>query len=168
MEGSNQEDEHGGISTRAMEIATALAIMGLGALVMYDSHRLGASWAADGPRAGYFPFYVGLLMFGASVIVLAQAVLSRRPRRNFIDVPQFKSVLALMIPTTGYVVVTFFLGIYVASAVYLAYFMRVLGNYRIAVIAPIAIGVPVLLFFLFEIWFLVPLPKGPVEALFGR
>jgi hypothetical protein len=150
-----------------MEMATALAIMALGSVVMFDSYRLGASWAFDGPQAGYFPFYVGLMMFGASAVVLVRAALARQPRRRFVELEQFRSVLALLIPTAIYIVVTAFLGIYVASAIYLTYFMRVLGGYRAVVIAPIALGVPIVLFLLFEVWFLVPLPKGPIESLLG-
>lgn len=167
MEGSRQADERGSVSTRVMEMATALAIMALGSLVMFDSYRLGASWASDGPQAGYFPFYVGLMMFGASAVVLVRAALARQPRRRFVELAQFRSVLALLVPTAIYIGVIAFLGIYVASAIYLTYFMRLLGGYRAIVIAPVALGVPVLLFFLFEVWFLVPLPKGPVESLFG-
>lgn len=167
MQGSKQADERGSVSTRVMEMATALAIMSLATLVMYDSYRLGASWASDGPQAGYFPFYIGLMMFAASAIVLVRAALAKGPRRRFVEPEQFRLVLALLVPTGIYVVVTAFLGIYVASAIYLTYFMRVLGGYRAVVIAPVALGVPIMLFLLFEVWFLVPLPKGPIESLFG-
>ena len=85
MENSERTDEHGSVSMRVIEMATALAIMALGALVMYDSHRLGAGWAGDGPQAGYFPFYVGVLMFAASAVVLVQAALAKMPRRRFVD-----------------------------------------------------------------------------------
>ena len=31
----------------------------------------------------------------------------------------------------------------------------------------VAVAVPVLTFLMFEIWFLVPLPKGPLESFLG-
>lgn len=167
MENSNQADEHGTVSMRVIEMATALAIMALGALVMYDSHRIGASWASDGPQAGYFPFYVGVLMFAASAVVLVQAAISKMPRRRFVDREQFKSILTILAPTIVFVAVIAMVGIYIASAIYLAYFMKMLGRYKWHIVAPVAIGVPALLFVVFEIWFLVPLPKGPVESYFG-
>lgn len=167
MENSDRTGEQGGVSTRVLEMATALTIMALGALVMYDSQRMGASWAGDGPQAGYFPFYVGVLMFAASAFVLVQAAISKLPRRRFVEGEQLKSILAILVPTIVFVVVIAMIGIYIASAIYLAYFMKMLGRYRWHIVAPVAIGVPSLLFVVFEIWFLVPLPKGPVESYFG-
>ena len=38
------------------------------ALVLgYDNWRTGASWEADGPQAGYFPFYLSVLLGAASL-----------------------------------------------------------------------------------------------------
>lgn len=161
------EAEHGGTSIRTVEAGVALAIMALAALVMLDSWRIGAQWASDGPQAGYFPFYVGLMMFACSAVVLLQAFVQKKPRRRFAEPEQFKAILALLAPTVVYVGVVYAIGIYIGSAIYLCYFMRVLGKYRWQVIAPVAFGVPAILFLLFEVWFLVPLPKGPVEDFFG-
>jgi hypothetical protein len=163
----NGESEQSGVSQKAVDLFVAGAIMALAALVMFDSQRLGAKWAFDGPQAGYFPFYVGLIMFVSAAVSFAQALLSGKPRRIFVDSQQFRSVLAIFVPSAVYIGVIYLLGIYVASAIFLAYFMRVLGGYRVALIAPIALGIPIVLFFLFEVWFLVALPKGPVESLFG-
>ena len=160
-------DESVGVSVRALDIGVALAFIGLGAAVMVDNYRLGASWGPDGPQSGYFPFYVGLVLVLSAAIVLAQAVFRRGQRRVAIGRAQARSVLALLVPTIVYVAAMAFIGIYVASAVYLAYFMRLLGHYRWTVILPTAIGIPVALFALFEIWFLVPLPKGPLEDWLG-
>jgi hypothetical protein len=157
----------GTVSNRAMEIAVALAIMALGSVVMFDNWRIGASWGSDGPQAGYFPFYIGVLMFAASTVVLVKALIDRSPWQAFAESAQLKSILALLAPTAVYIAVVYFIGIYIASAVYLIYFMRVLGRYDWRMIAPIALGVPAALFVLFEIWFLVPLPKGPIESFFG-
>ena len=157
----------GTVSNRAMEIAVALSIMALGAVVMFDNWRIGASWGENGPQAGYFPFYIGVLLFGASAVVLVRALIDRSPWEAFAEPAQLRSIAALMMPTIVYVALVYFIGIYIASAVYLIYFMRVLGRYGWRVIAPVALGVPATLFVLFEIWFLVPLPKGPIESFFG-
>ncbi|MCC7017541.1 MAG: tripartite tricarboxylate transporter TctB family protein [Rhodospirillales bacterium] len=155
------------MSRKAVDLFVAGLIMALAALVMYDSRRLGSSWAFDGPQAGYFPFYVGLVMFMSAAVTFVQALLSKKPRRIFVDAQQFRSVLAIFVPSAIYIGGIYLLGIYVASAIFLSYFMRVLGGYRVALIAPVALGVPIILFFLFEVWFLVPLPKGPLESLLG-
>ncbi len=160
-------DEQGGVSVRMMEIVVAATIMGLAAIVMYDNWLTGAGWAPDGPQAGYFPFYVGLLMFVSSGVVFFRAIAKRARRAPFIVPHQFRQVMMLLGPTAIYIAVTAVLGIYVASALYLAFFMAVLGRYRAIVIVPVAIGVPIALFLLFEVWFLVPLPKGPLETWLG-
>lgn len=164
MEG---DSERSGASQRAVDLFVAGAIMTLAALVMYDSQRLGAKWAFDGPQAGYFPFYIGLILFVSAAATFIQALRAKGSVRIFVDSQQFRSVLAILVPSAVYVAAIYVLGIYVASAIFLAFFMRVHGGYRPVLIAPVALGMPVILFFLFEVWFLVPLPKGPVESLFG-
>ena len=170
MNGTEPEGADGsrGIaSVRALELVVALAIMALGGLVMVSNYRLGAQWTPDGPQAGYFPFYVGLLMFVASAIVFGQAVAGRVARSAFVHKRQFRLVIALLLPTAVYVVAMAWLGIYVASAIYLAFFMRVHGRFGPKIILPVGLGIPIALFFVFEVWFLIPLPKGPLEAWLG-
>jgi hypothetical protein len=157
----------GTVSVRVMEIAVALLIMTLGAVVMYDNWRIGARWSDIGPQAGYFPFYVGVMIFGSSAVVFVRALFDRSPWEAFAEPAQLRSIAALLVPTIIYIGLIYFIGIYIASTLYLVYFMRVLGHYKWQIIAPVAIGVPAILFALFEIWFLVPLPKGPIESFFG-
>ena len=156
------------VTNRTMDAVVALMFMGVAALVMYDNWRIGASWASDGPEAGYFPFYVGLLMFIASAGTFAMALFTKHPDLgNFVDRSQLHSVMQVLVPTAVYIAVIFVVGIYVASALFIAFFMWWLGKYSIVKILPVAIGVPFALFMMFEVWFLVPLPKGPLEAAFG-
>jgi len=42
-----------------------------------------------------------------------------------------------------------------------------IGRYPLWKLAPVSVLVPLALFFMFEVWFLVPLRKGPLEAFFG-
>jgi hypothetical protein len=160
-------DEEGGVSVRALEIGVAVTILALGALVMFDSWRTGASWSGGSPESGYFPFYVGLLMSLSSTVILVRTVMLRRPRQCFLEAHRFRLVMALLAPTAIFIAVSAYLGIYVTAAFYLAYFTIFIGHYRAPVVIPVAIGIPLALFLLFEIWFLVPLPKGPLEYWLG-
>ncbi|NCX62813.1 MAG: tripartite tricarboxylate transporter TctB family protein, partial [Betaproteobacteria bacterium] len=72
-----------------------------------------------------------------------------------------------LLPTVVYVALIQWLGIYLASSLFIAAFMWRLGGYRLILIAPVAIGVSAMFFIMFEIWFTVPLPKGPLEAMLG-
>jgi hypothetical protein len=152
-----------------MDVAVAIGFMAIGAVVMWDSRRIGAGWAFDGPQGGYFPFYVGLLIVASSIVNLVLAVRRRvaAPDREFVTWGQLLLVSEVLIPSLVYVFVIPWLGIYVSTALFILWFMRRIGRYGVVRIAPVALGVPVLVFLTFEIWFKVPLPKGPVEAWLG-
>ena len=157
-----------GISERTVEIAVALFMFAIGLVIMIDNYQLGAGWAKDGPQSGYFPFRIGAIICLASVGVLVQVLLSRK-RRNavFVTRRQLRPVLLVLVPTLAYVAAIQFVGIYVASAVFIAAFMRLMDKYSWLKTLVISIGLNSVLFWLFEVQFLVPLPKGPLEALFG-
>jgi hypothetical protein len=162
--------EHGEttVSNRTMELVVAGLFIAASILVMYDNWRIGARWASDGPQAGYFPFYIGLIMFVASTVTFVVNLLARSgASSNFVNKSQFRQVLQVFVPTAVFVGLIGFLGIYVAAAVFITFFMWWLGKYPIYRIAPIAVLVPLVLFMMFEIWFLVPLPKGPLETALG-
>ena len=106
-------------------------------------------------------------MFVASAVTFGTNLLARTGSANFVERSQFVQVLQVFVPTVIYVLLIGFLGLYVSSAIFIAFFMWWLGKYPLYKIVPIAILVPIALFFMFEVWFLVPLPKGPLEAALG-
>ena len=151
-------------SQKSAEIAIAALFFALGAVVMFDSVRLGAKWAEDGPQAGYFPFYIALILCIASAFNIVFAIISSRDKgRAFVARGQLKLVLAVLVPAALYVALVGWIGIYVASALYVAFFMRWLGKYAWWKVAAVSIGNSVVFYLIFEIWFLVPLPKGPLD-----
>lgn len=161
----SQEQDQAATSVRSMELVVAAVIFALGALVIYDSLRLGNRWGDDGPQPGYFPFYVGLLLCISSVVNFVKAIRNRALRDEaFVTRGQLKLVLSVLIPTIIYVAVIQPAGIYVASTVFTVWFMRVLGKYSWLKAIAIPVVVMVSFFLVFEFWFKVPLPKGPLEA----
>jgi hypothetical protein len=158
------------VSIRTMNVVVAVVLLAVAAIVIMDSIRLGIGWTeSQGPAAGYFPFYIGVLLALASGFNLLRALrLERTSSRNvFVTRPAFKRVLAVFLPLAAYVLVLTYIGIYVASAIYIALFMWYFGGYSPARGALVGVSVAVVLFLIFEVWFLVPLPKGPVEAMLG-
>jgi hypothetical protein len=157
----------GGISTRTMEIVVAVVLFAIGSLVVYDSHRLGSSWESDGPEAGYFPFYIGLIICISSVVVLIQQVFGRSGRRGgiFVEWQALKQVLAVLLPAALYVLGIQIIGLYVASAIYIALFMRLLGKYNWYKSVALGFAVSAIAFVTFEVWFQVPLYKGAFDPL---
>ena len=159
-------------STRLWEFVVAGAFLAVGAVVVFDSRRLGASWGSDGPEAGYFPFYIGLFICIASIFNLYAAARSGAAGREpFVYWGQLRMILTVMVPSVIYVALIanpwMSLGIYVASALFIAFFMRFLGKYGWGTIAAVSVGTMLAFFLMFEVWFQVPLPKGPLEAAFG-
>jgi len=168
--GSNSSDPSGGVvSTRTMEITVAVILMVVATIVMVTSVRLGAGWSPSiGPQSGYFPFYVALIMFLASGATVVQQLLSRsKPSPSFIGRTELGMVLKVLIPVTIFVVLTIYIGIYISMALFIGFFMIWLGRYPWYKVLPVAIASPIAFFIVFEIWFLVPLPKGPFEHWLG-
>lgn len=168
---SDSEDPLGGVvSNRTMNLVVSLALMAVASVVLISSYRLGAGWAKDlGPDSGYFPFYIALIMFISSGITLIQHLLSRRPDAggSFIAHGELMMVLQVLIPMIIFVVLSIYIGIYISMALFIGFFMTWHGRYPLYKTVPVIIGVPLVLFVIFEVWFLVPLPKGPFEAWLG-
>ena len=155
-------------SVRAVEIGVAGLMLVAGVVVAVDSYRLGARWGDDGPEAGYFPFYVGLLICISCGVTLVRAIgASALAKESFAERGQFMTILSVLVPTAVYVAAIVWLGLYLASTIYIAYFMRRLGRYSWLKTGAVAIGVSVVFFLVFETWFKVSLPKGPLEAALG-
>ncbi len=155
-----------GLRARPVEIATAVGFAALGGIAMFDSARIGFGWGFDGPQSGTFPYWVGALLMLASGAVLAGAVL-RRTRAMFATSEQLASVARVFIPAILYVAAMHAVGLYVASAGLLAWFMIRLGGYPWPVAIASGVATAVIIFVVFELWFLVSLPKGPLEELLG-
>lgn len=155
-------------STRTLELVVAALAFALGAIAAYDGSRIGSGWGIEGPQAGYFPFYIGLIICLTSAVLFVRALWDKaKAREMFVARGQILLVLKMLVPSILYVVGISFLGIYVSSTLYIAFFMRWLGRYAWIKTLPVAFGVSVAFFLLFEVWFKVPLPKGPLEALLG-
>lgn len=165
-------EEKSAVSVKVMDATTAIVIFLIGAVVIWDSSRLGAKWGSDGPEAGYFPFYIGLILCIASLVNFYSAI-REKSSDSFVSVSSLKMILSVIIPTIFYVCLIGgvgpmpALGIYVASTIFIALFMKWLGKYAWPITVAVSVGVPVVFFVLFEIWFKVPLPKGPLEAALG-
>lgn len=139
-----------------------LAVVGI-----IGSVRVGIDWAAEGPRAGFFPFYVSLIVLISSAINLLNVFRDYDGGETFAEWRQIRQVLSVVIPSAVYVLAVPTIGMYVSSGLLVGFFMRWLGRYSWLKVLVLGIGLPVVTYILFERWFLVPLPKGPVEDWLG-
>lgn len=156
------------LTNQVAEAIVAVSILLVGVVMMMDALRIGIGWASDGPKGGYFPFRTGAILSIVSVVIFLRGLFSKhRNHELFVSWDRFKMVLAVLIPTVLYVLATQFIGIYVASAVFIGGFMRAIGRFDWPKVIVISVVISAALFWMFEIQFLVPLPKGPLESLFG-
>jgi hypothetical protein len=155
-----------GTTTHRVELVVAAIFLLLGVVVTIESRKLGAGWTTDGPGAGYFPFYIGLIIILSSIGTMVQTVWGKSGHDEvFVDREQLERVLSVLLPAMAYVVAVQFLGLYIASAIYIALFMVVLGKYSWLKSVIAALAVNTLFFLMFEVWFKVPLFKGSLDPL---
>jgi putative tricarboxylic transport membrane protein len=151
---------------RAADLITASVLICLGSLVLVDAIRLGIGWGTDGPKSGFFPFWLALIMIVCCVIIMAQQAL-KTARHTFVNREKLRPVLTVLWPAILAVALMQWLGLYVASALYMAFYMRWVGRHSWAAVLLLSLGVPVVTFWVFERWFYVPMPKGPLETWLG-
>lgn len=161
------------VSTRCVEIGLALFTAAIGAVVMYGSHLSGIGWSDAGPEPGYLPFYIGLLLTGASLANLLLALLRWQAMAEpFVSRGAFRQVLAMFLPVVVFVACIPFIGIYLASVAFIAWFMwrdrQREKPYGLLAIGVVSGGAALASYLIFALWFKVPLPAGPLGDLLGR
>ncbi|MDB5852838.1 MAG: small permease of tripartite tricarboxylate transporter [Herminiimonas sp.] len=154
------------ITHRTVELAVGVLLTLVGVLVMWSNYQLGAGWADDGPQSGYFPFRLGIVIFLSSLVVIVQAVI-KADRSAFVEKEQLKLVAIVLLPLILYVASIQSLGIYVPSALFIGIFMMAVGKFSWWKAIAVSVGTTLVIFWIFELQFQVPLPKGPLEQLFG-
>ena len=168
MNDADQQHSSGLLSKRTMEIVVALLFLVAAGVVISDSIRLGMGWESDGPQPGYFPFYIAVAMSAASLLNLYRALFRDAGAKiPFVSTSGFLKIITVLVPLLIYVGAIGYIGIYAASAIYIALFMWHFGKYAIWKGVLVGASLALALFFMFERWFLVPLPKGPLEAWLG-
>ncbi|GAB9080918.1 tripartite tricarboxylate transporter TctB family protein [Bradyrhizobium diazoefficiens] len=171
-----EEDSPSIVSSGTIEILVCLLLLALAITLGYDNWRTGASWDATGPEPGYFPFYLSVILGGGSLYGLIAALVARRAalvaRRaaagSFVTRAQARRVMAVFVPTLLFCLVTQFLGLYVASFLLIAAFMRLVGKIALWKSLLTAFLFTAIMFVTFDIAFDVIMPKGPLEAAFGH
>jgi putative tricarboxylic transport membrane protein len=155
-------------NNRIVEIVVSLLLLALAATLGYDNWRTGIGWDSTGPEPGYFPFYLSVILAGASIYGLIKALASRElAAETFVTQAQLRRVMAVFVPTLLFCVVTQFFGIYVASLLLISLFMRLVGKIAWWKSLLTALVFTAIMFVTFDIVFDVIMPKGPLEAAFG-
>jgi hypothetical protein len=162
------EDSPAVVSTASVDVTVSLLLLAFAVLMGWDNWRTGMGWASDGPMAGYFPFYLSVVLGGASLYGLGAAYLNRaEAAQTFVTRDQLRRVLQVFVPTFLYCLFTQWLGLYVASFLLVAGFMVFIGRIAWWKSLLTSFLFAISMFITFELAFDVIMPKGPLEALFG-
>ena len=151
---------------RRVDLAVAIFLMVLGGVVVADAARLGFGWGTDGPKSGFFPFWLAVILVGSCALIVIQTLRSRSAA-PFVTWAQLDPVLKVLGPALAAVTLMQFIGLYVSAALYLAFYMRLVGRHSWGLVVGLGVLIPLVTFLVFETWFLVPMPKGPLEAWLG-
>lgn len=149
---------------RRAEIICAVALLAVSGVGLVEAVRLGFGWGPAGPRAGFFPFWLSVILGISSLTILVKAVwmspASEAARKPFVSKKLLKPVLAVFLPMAAAVLLVEVIGFYLTSALYLAFYMRWMGRHSWSAIAAVSLLFPTATFLILERWFLIPLPKG--------
>jgi putative tricarboxylic transport membrane protein len=162
------EDSPAVTNIRRVETVTLLLLLALAMLLAWDNRRTGMGWDATGPQAGYFPFYLSVILAAACLWGLAKEFLTRKKTsETFVTRDQLRRVLQVFVPTLLFCLAMQWLGLYVASFLLIAGFMVLVGRIAVWKSLLTAFLFSVIMFVTFQIAFDVIMPMGPLEALFG-
>lgn len=154
--------------TRTVEIVVSLLLLALAALLGYDNWRTGIAWDSTGPEPGYFPFYLAVILGGASIYGLIVTLTTRQQASEiFVTRAQLRRVMLVFVPTALFCLAMQYLGLYVASFLLIAGFMRFVGKIAWWKSLLTAFLFTAIMFATFDLAFDVIMPKGPLEAAFG-
>jgi putative tricarboxylic transport membrane protein len=163
-----EEDSPAVTSNRTVDVVVSLLLLALALALGYDNWRTGIGWEPSGPEAGYFPFYLSVVLAAASLYGLIAAFVSRGEGvETFVTRAQLRRVMAVFVPTLLFCLVTQFLGLYVASFLLISGFMWLVGRIALWKSLLTAFVFTALMFVTFDIAFDVIMPNGPLEAAFG-
>jgi len=166
VEGPRQAESPAVASTRSVDIAVSALLLALAGLLAFDNWRTGMSWDSTGPQAGYFPFYLSMILASASLWGIVKEWIARG-EGAFVRRDQLRRVLQVLVPTIAFCVLMQWLGLYVASFLLIAGFMIAVGRIAVWKSVLTAAIFSIAMFVTFEIAFDVIMPKGPLEHLFG-
>ena len=155
-------------STRTVEVVVYVVLLGFALLLGYDNWRSGAGWAKDGPQSGYLPFHLCVILAGASLWGLFVALRGGGKAETFVTRDQLRRVLQVFVPTAAFCLLMQWLGLYVGSFLIIAGFMRTVGRIALWKSLLTALVFVLVMFGTFDVAFDVIMPKGPLEAFFGR
>lgn len=159
---------------RTAETAFAAILLVASGVLLREALRLPIGWSEIGPGAGFFPFWLAVGVAFQAIVVLVRSLRVPAPPPGraapFIQREAFRPLLIAFLPMVAVIGALNYLGLYIGGALYLAGYMIFVGRHHWSTVGLVTILLPLALFFIFERWFLLPMPKGILleYLLYGR
>jgi hypothetical protein len=148
---------------RRADIYVGLFLMVIGLLVLGDAIRLGFGWGISGPEAGFFPFYMGLGIVICTFFIVLRGIRILRKEgagKSLIKKGGLSQILWVLLPAAGMVLLTELIGLHLATVLYLAFYMGIVGKENWGKVTLLSILIPLVIYIVFDKIFLIPLPEG--------
>lgn len=118
------------ITLNAVEVSVILLLLALGTLVFNEALRLGPGWSYAGPQPGFFPFIMVIMMIAGALGALSFCIFKPDRRPCFEASHEVVHLTLVGAPILLVILAMPWLGLYIASGVYLALFMIFYGKFR--------------------------------------
>ena len=159
------------MTVRTAELLMALMMGVFSIYLMYKSAELPIGWIEDeGPGGGTWPFWLAAIMLISCIGILVNWFLKKGPVASSTRVYIESHVLGDVLAVAGALIITValfsWIGIYGALPLFLIFYVRFLGKHPWWLTITLAVCIPVVIFYFFEITLKIILPKGITEPLF--
>lgn len=144
---------------------------------------LGVAWKAtelpvgilpkEGPGGGFLPFWLSLGIAAVALMVLIQSLVSSRRDKSatagagvFMNREGLGDLLRVGLPGMLMILLIGVISVYFSAALFIFYCLFLVGEHNLKTSLGVSIGVPVVVYYIFEKFLIIPLPKGYAEFLF--
>ncbi len=156
---------------RRAEIVAAVLMALLSIYFMWKSTELPIGYLPDeGPGGGFWPFWLSFGMLISTIWIIVNWIRKKSPQSRstevYLDSYGLKMLLLVGGGVTVFIGAIHVVGFYGAIPLFLLYYIRFLGRHSWMMTVSIAVVVPVVTFFFFDVAMRIVLPKGYLEPLF--
>src|SRR5258705_11840168 len=100
-------------TSRTVDVAVSFLLLAFAALLAFDNWRTGMGWDSTGPQAGYFPFYLSMILGAAALYGLARELIAwKKADATFVTAEQFRRGRQGFLRTLAFWLLTQWLGIH--------------------------------------------------------
>jgi hypothetical protein len=158
------------VRTVELLMALALAVVSI-AIMVKATDGLSINWVPEkGPGSGVWPFWLSAAMLVSCLMVVFQWFRGSTPESRSDELfmtPETVRIISITVAALFLLLLaTHVIGLYISMALFLIFYLRVMGRHTWLLTMILSLATPIFLFFFFEGALVIPLPKAYSEPLF--